>query len=271
MGDADLAVGGVGSSSSSEEDGDADWKAAIDSVAAVSYGVPASNGRRKPSNSDADSSSDEDNKHHDRRMLSKAPKLKLYQIKAQKLLDDLLDKSLEMVKSSGFSDDEISQSNVAGIRLFRKSAPGIIVDPVDTYKLPTKKPRILPGEELNEKSKKVLCCMTHLLNFLILVPQLLDRMHEKYLLQFKRKVQSVVVDGTDIMAAATEACRRSLARAEAKEGAAKAAAKKEEERVSALKKARGEKWLPSVAKYMLSMEQSAVHKLKGDSSREGRC
>lgn len=121
----------------------------------------------------------------------------------------------------------------------------------DTYKLPTKKPRILPGEELNEKSKKVLCCIhTHLLNFLLLVPQHFDRMHEKDLLQFKRKVRSVVIDGTDIMAAATEACRRSLAIAEAKEAAAKAAAKKEEERVSVLKKARGEKWLPSVAKYM---------------------
>lgn len=220
MGGANLALGG-GSSSSGEEDGDADWKAAIDSVAAVSFGVPASNGRRKPGNSEVDSSSHEDDKHHDQRMLSKAPKLKLYQIKAQKLLDDLLDESLEMVKSSGFSNDEISQSNVAGIRLFSKSAPGIIVDPVDTYKLPTKKPRILPGEELNEKSKK-----------------------------FKRKVRSVVIDGTDIMAAATEACRRSLAIAEAKEAAAKAAAKKEEERVSVLKKARGEKWLPSVAKYM---------------------
>lgn len=80
MGGANLALGG-GSSSSGEEDGDADWKAAIDSVAAVSFGVPASNGRRKPGNSEVDSSSHEDDKHHDQRMLSKAPKLKLYQIK----------------------------------------------------------------------------------------------------------------------------------------------------------------------------------------------
>lgn len=69
-------------------------------------------------------------------------------------------------------------------------------------------------------------------------------------MQFKRRIKSVVIDGTDIMAAAIEAGKKSLARFEAKEAAAKAAATKEEERVSQLKKSRGEKWLPSVAKYM---------------------
>lgn len=43
------------------------------------------------------------------------------------------------------------------------------------------------------------------------------------------------------------AAKKASARLEAKEAAAKAKAKKEEERVAELKKVRGEKWLPSVA------------------------
>lgn len=45
-----------------------------------------------------------------------------------------------------------------------------------------------------------------------------------------------------------EAAKKASARLEAKEAAAKAKAKKEEERVAELKKVRGEKWLPSVAR-----------------------
>lgn len=52
------------------------------------------------------------------------------------------------------------------------------------------------------------------------------------------------------MAAARDACQRSLARFEATDAAAKAKVKKEEERVAELKKIRGEKWLPSIAKEM---------------------
>lgn len=77
-----------------------------------------------------------------------------------------------------------------------------------------------------------------------------DCILRRHLLQFKSQIRSVVLNGNDIMATAAEACERALARSEAKEAAAKAAAKREEERVSELKKARGEKWLPSVAKYM---------------------
>lgn len=44
--------------------------------------------------------------------------------------------------------------------------------------------------------------------------------------------------------------KKASARLEAKEEAAKAKAKKEEERIAELKKVRGEKWLPSVAKEM---------------------
>jgi hypothetical protein len=68
--------------------------------------------------------------------------------------------------------------------------------------------------------------------------------------QFRHMLQSVVVDGNDVLVSAKEASQISLARMEARETAAKAKAKREEERVTKLKKVRGEKWLPSIAKQM---------------------
>lgn len=58
------------------------------------------------------------------------------------------------------------------------------------------------------------------------------------------------MNGIDILAAANDSCKKSLARLEAKDAAAKAKAKREEERVENLKKIRGERWLPSMAKEM---------------------
>jgi hypothetical protein len=49
-------------------------------------------------------------------------------------------------------------------------------------------------------------------------------------LQFRRQIQSVASDGENIMAAARDMCQKSLARLEAKDAAAKAAAKREEEK-----------------------------------------
>ncbi len=69
-------------------------------------------------------------------------------------------------------------------------------------------------------------------------------------LQFRRQIQSVAIDGKNIMAAARDMCQKSLARLEAKDAMAKAAAKREEERVAKLKRIRGERWLPSIAKEM---------------------
>ncbi|XP_008808845.1 uncharacterized protein LOC103720756 [Phoenix dactylifera] len=212
--------GGSSASSSGEEDGDAEWKAAIDSVAAVNFGVSTSNRPATPQ-SVAGGSTAPDDPRNGQLKKSQTPGLKLYQIKAQKLLDDLLEKSLEMVINPIPLSNDIPQSNGGGIQLFRKAPPGIILDPIDTHVQPQKKPRILPGEEIDEKSKKFRC-----------------------------QLQSVVVDGNNIMDAAREACQRSLARFEAKEAAAKAATKKEEERVLELKKVRGEKWLPSIAREM---------------------
>lgn len=71
-----------------------------------------------------------------------------------------------------------------------------------------------------------------------------------WFMQFKKRIKSIAVDGWDILTAATEAAKKASARLEAKEAAAKAKAKKEEERIAELKKVRGEKWLPSVAREM---------------------
>lgn len=69
-------------------------------------------------------------------------------------------------------------------------------------------------------------------------------------LQFRKQLHSVAVDGADIIAAARAEGQKSLAKLEAREAAAKAAAKREEERVAELKRIRGERWLPSIAREM---------------------
>lgn len=67
-------------------------------------------------------------------------------------------------------------------------------------------------------------------------------------IQFRRRLKSVAVDGEDIIAAARNAFQKSLAKFEAKDAAAKVAARREEERVAELKRIRGERWLPSIAR-----------------------
>ncbi|KAM0937793.1 hypothetical protein DsansV1_C24g0182981 [Dioscorea sansibarensis] len=209
--------GGSGSSSSGEEDGDAGWRAAIDSVAALDFGASASKPPAKTQQNSTDSAPDDP---LEGQIQSRGSGLKLYQIKAQKLLDEVLEKSLEIVRNTIPAASENSESN-GGIRLFRRAPPGVVLDAFDVHRQQQKRPRIIPGEEVNEKSKK-----------------------------FKRKLQSVVVDGTKIMAAARDACQRSLVRFEAREAAAKESQKREEERIVELKKIRGERWLPSLAREM---------------------
>ncbi|KAK1275879.1 hypothetical protein QJS04_geneDACA001707 [Acorus gramineus] len=195
------------SSSSSSSDGDAEWRAAIDSIASSAVVFPTK-------------SVSEHRGDGDRPMgTSRGPNL--YQLKAQKLLEGILDKSLVMVKDPIPCSDENPQENEVGIRLFQNAPSGIIFDPIDETQPIRRRPRILPGEEVDEKSKK-----------------------------FKRQIICVAVDGYDIMAAAKHACERSFAKFEAKNAAAEAAAKREEERVAKLKKLRGEKWLPSIAREM---------------------
>ncbi|KAH7566699.1 hypothetical protein JRO89_XS08G0218100 [Xanthoceras sorbifolium] len=212
--------------SSGEEDGPAEWKAALESIATTTTfgaangfynGSTTSKGnaehiRHSTSNTEYD---DEDDHQH------KPQKLKHYQIKAQKILDDLLEKRLEMVRDHVHAADTDHLNNDGGVRLFKKSSPGIVFDHIDELQGPRKKPRILPGEKIDVNSKK-----------------------------FRRQLQSVVVDGANILTAARDACQKSLAKLQAKDADAKEKAKREEERVAELKRIRGERWLPSIAREM---------------------
>ncbi|XP_023532576.1 uncharacterized protein LOC111794698 [Cucurbita pepo subsp. pepo] len=205
-----------GDSSSGEEDGDAQWRAAIDSVTTTSVFLSSlTNGLPATSTTTA-SNSDDDSELN----LGPQPP-KQYQIKAQKMLENILETTLEVVEHSTAIPCDDSKTSEGGIRLFKNAPVGVVFDHIDELQRPTKKPKILPGKEINEKSKK-----------------------------FKQRIQSMAIEGKDIIAAGNRAREKSIARLEAKEAAAKAAAKGEEERVAELKKVRGEKWLPSIAREM---------------------
>lgn len=121
----------------------------------------------------------------------------------------------------------------------------------DELQGPKKKPRILPGEEIDLDSKKVrLFFLQHSSLNIKLSFDYLSRSKDRFGLQFRRKLKTVAVDGLDILTAARDACQKSLKRMEAKDAAAKEKAKREEERVAELKRIRGERWLPSIAKEM---------------------
>ncbi|KAG5057567.1 hypothetical protein GLYMA_05G105500v4 [Glycine max] len=204
---------GYCSSSSGEEDGDAAWRAAIDSIAQTTTYVSSTTKHTHPNHDD-----DDDYDGHK----PKTRQLKHYQLKAQNLLNEILENSIEIVRKPVPVVDEDPESNECGIRLFKHAQPGIVFDHVDEPQPPRKRPRILPGGDIDEKSKK----------------------------QFRKQIRSVAVNGIEIIAAANDAYKKSLARLEAKDAAAKAKAKREDERVENLKKIRGEKWLPSMAQEM---------------------
>ncbi|KAI4327347.1 hypothetical protein L6164_019820 [Bauhinia variegata] len=211
-------------SSSGEEDGDAAWRAAIDSIAGTSSYISSfMNGFSASSKekSAAKSRDPNENDGDDRVQKPQTQQMKYYQVKAQRLLNDILENTLEIVREPIHVLDEDPSTYDGGIRLFKHSQPGIVFDHVDEPQPPRKRPKILPGEEIDEKSKK-----------------------------FKRRILAVAVDGKDLIAAARDACQKSLAKLEAREATAKAAAKREEERVENLKRVRGERWLPSMAKEM---------------------
>ncbi|KAJ4960495.1 hypothetical protein NE237_020405 [Protea cynaroides] len=153
---------------------------------------------------------------------------------AQKLLEDLLDKSLVVVRKPFPNLDDDHLLDEGGIQLFRQAPPGIVFDPIDEVPRPRKRPKLRPGETIDEKSEK-----------------------------FRRQLQSVVVDGLDIMAAARDAYQKSLARFEARVAKTKAAFQQEEERVAELKKIRGEKWLPSFTREMQDNSFMNVYTLEG--------
>ncbi|CAA3032976.1 Hypothetical predicted protein [Olea europaea subsp. europaea] len=223
---------GSATSSSGSEDGDADWRIAIDSIASTTAftsssansngkGVPYSRRGRGTADSPASKEirEDKDETH-------KPQNIKHYQIKAQKLLDDILERTIEVVRHTDQPISEKDPTIIEGVRLFKHAPRGIVFDHLDELEGPKKKPRILPGEEVDEKSKT-----------------------------FRKQVQSIAIDGTDIIAAATAACKKSLSKLEAREADAKAAAKREEERVAKMKSVRGERWLPSMAREMQTKTQ----------------
>ncbi|XP_038722891.1 uncharacterized protein LOC120014865 isoform X2 [Tripterygium wilfordii] len=201
-------------SSSGEEDGDAEWKAAIESIAATTT-FGNFNGSTTTTKREAIEA--------DREHPNNVQKLKHCQLKAQKMLDDILEKTLEVVNDPIRVPDSDILTNDGGVRLFKLSSPGIVFDHLDELQRPTKRPRIVPGLVIEEKSKT-----------------------------FRQLLQSIVVDGADIIAAARDACQKSLNRLEAKDAVANEKAKREEERVAELKRIRGEKWLPSMAREMQS-------------------
>ncbi|KAK4416334.1 hypothetical protein Salat_2458900 [Sesamum alatum] len=218
-----MGRGGSSSSSSGEEDGDAEWRAAIDSVtAAATFTKRDSNGFPSSSSGRATLEDEEEN--------PKPQSIKHYQIKALKLLDNILDKTIEVVAESTLVLEKDPAPNDAGVRLFKQAPRGIVFDHRVELHGPKKKPKIVPGEELDENSKK-----------------------------FRKKLQSAAVEGADIIATARAASQKSLAKLEAREAAAKAAAKREEERVAELKKIRGERWLPSIARQMGVSTQRQKH------------
>ncbi|KAL3534056.1 hypothetical protein ACH5RR_007577 [Cinchona calisaya] len=212
----------MSSSSSSEEDGDSDWKAAIQSVAATTAFTSSNSSAVAAAAAAVNSSTHHliGGDHHKEVVdYPKSQNVKQYQLKAQKILNDILEKTIEVVSSTNLFPDEDFTNNGGGIQLFKHAPHGIVFDHIDEVQRPTKKPRILPGKEIDEKSNN-----------------------------FKQQIQSVAVEGTDILAAARNASQKSLAKLEARETVAKAAARREEERVVELRKIRGERWLLCMAK-----------------------
>ncbi|KAJ4900272.1 Uncharacterized protein Rs2_14223 [Raphanus sativus] len=205
---------GGGGDSSSEEEDDPKWKAAINSiVTTTAYAASATK---------AAAAAAATQQHEDGEFRLKPKKLTHAQIKVKKLLNEMVENTLDFVKDPTLTlvpQDDEEPENDCGVRLFKRCSTGIVFDHVDELQGPKKKPNLHPSRGLEASSK-----------------------------EFKKRIESIAVDGSDVLSAAVESAKKASARLEAKEAAAKAKAKKEEERVAELKKVRGEKWLPSVAR-----------------------
>ncbi|XP_065874410.1 uncharacterized protein [Euphorbia lathyris] len=195
---------------SSSDEEDANWKAKIESIASTTtFGSKVVG---SISHSTSNRYAEEQNQN--------SQKPKHYQLKAQKLLDNMLKKTIKIV-SKPIHEPNNHPVDEGGVRLFKNSPARIIFDHRDEIQGPKKRPRLVPGYSTDENSKK-----------------------------FRRKVKAIAVNGVDIIAGAREASQKALTRLENKEAAVKAKDKKEEERIAELKRKRGERWLPCIAKEM---------------------
>uniref|UniRef100_A0A0A9CJ89 Uncharacterized protein n=1 Tax=Arundo donax TaxID=35708 RepID=A0A0A9CJ89_ARUDO len=99
-------------------------------------------------------------------------------IQVRNMLDDMLEKNLEIIKAPCLNLTDPTETE-GGIKLFKKAPPGIKMDSMDKLHVQLKRPRIVPGQEVDEKSKK-----------------------------FRHMLQSVVVDGSDILVSTKKASQR---------------------------------------------------------------
>ncbi|CAN6448142.1 unnamed protein product [Victoria cruziana] len=207
-------------SSSGEEDGDEDWRSAINSVAvdasAPSFAVVTSQKTRKKNHGKGDDIHFDSDEEEGAKQRPPNP----HKQKVLKMLDDFLDRNLVFERNSIPEMKNTPEKDESGIRLFHRAPPGLTFK-TDIALAPRKRAKILPYEEIDERSK-----------------------------EFKCRIRSVAVDGADVFAAAEVARQSALARFESRLAAEREAAKREEARIAELKRLRGEKWLPSMGKQM---------------------
>jgi hypothetical protein len=159
--------------------------------------------------------------------------LKLYQIRLQDLLYKHLDKTvgetfaaqpllateqtIECHHENGL--DEVEKD--VDIRLFSRAPPGIVIKKPEKNLKVTKrvKPNLKRGYSIDDEDSD-----EHLV-----------------------RLQAAAIDGETIRAEAKHAMAKALATSQVSAEVAEKAAKREEERVAALKRERGEEWLPAIA------------------------
>ncbi|XP_057481121.1 uncharacterized protein LOC130768133, partial [Actinidia eriantha] len=168
------------------------------------------------------------------------------------LLDEILETTIEIVRDPIPILDDDHKTDEGGVQVFKNAPPGIVFDHTasDFHKQQHCPPNGGMGPIMNgsDATGHIRYLMTgdNCVALLVIYSDC------------KLQLQSVAVDGMDIISRASEAHQKSLAKLEAKDAAAKTAAKREEERVVKLKKARGERWLPSIAREMRVKSQASA-------------
>ncbi|CAM6042576.1 unnamed protein product [Sphagnum compactum] len=156
--------------------------------------------------------------------------LKLYQIRLQDLLYKHLDKTVgetfaaqpllateQTIECHENGLDEVEKD--VDIRLFSRAPPGIVIKRPGTNSASLVKPNLKRGYSIDDEDSD-----EHLV-----------------------RLQAAAIDGETIRAEAKHAMAKALATSQVSAEVAEKAAKREEERVAALKRERGEEWLPAIA------------------------